>query len=311
MSGGLESNIYRPEDRENFTLLLAELRSQLDAAGDYLLTIAAPASPMIIENIEVEEIHLYLDWINIMTYDFHGPWGGDADVVTNFLAALYPAGEDPLDEPYHSQFNMSATVQTYLDFGVPAEKINPGLPFYGRGFANVEDVNNGLFANWSGLPLGTWENGVRDYWDIAQNFVNVNGYTEFWHSESIVPWVFNPATQIMYSYENPSSIAAKCQYINNQNLGGVMFWEFSTDKYGELLDIVYNELDIETPVCFLVGDVNDDGELNILDIVSIVGFILGDIQELDVEICADCNLDGNIDVLDVVCIVNILIDSNE
>ena len=90
-----------------------------------------------------------------------------------------------------------------------------------------------------------------------------------------------------------------------------MFWEFSTDKYGELLDIVYNELDIETPVCFLVGDVNDDGELNILDIVSIVGFILGDIQELDVEICADCNLDGNIDVLDVVCIVNILIDSNE
>jgi chitinase len=311
VSGGLESNIYRPEDRENFTLLLAELRSQLDAAGDYLLTIAAPASPMIIENIEVEEIHLYLDWINIMTYDFHGPWGGDADVVTNFLAALYPAGEDPLDEPYHSQFNMSATVQTYLDFGVPAEKINPGLPFYGRGFANVEDVNNGLFANWSGLPLGTWENGVRDYWDIAQNFVNVNGYTEFWHSESIVPWVFNPATQIMYSYENPSSIAAKCQYINNQNLGGVMFWEFSTDKYGELLDIVYNELDIETPVCFLVGDVNDDGELNILDIVSIVGFILGDIQELDVEICADCNLDGNIDVLDVVCIVNILIDSNE
>ena len=56
---------------------------------------------------------------------------------------------------------------------------------------------------------------------------------------------------------------------------------------------------------------NDDGELNILDIVSIVGFILGNILELDMEVCADCNSDGNIDVLDVVCIVNILIESNE
>ncbi|NOZ07710.1 MAG: glycoside hydrolase family 18 protein, partial [FCB group bacterium] len=145
VSGGLPGNIYSPDDRENFTLLLSELRGQLDAAGDYLLTIAAPASPLVIANIEVENIHPYLDWINIMSYDFHGPWGGDADVVTNFLSALYPLEEDPLEEPYHSQFNLSAAVETYLGFGVPAEKLNPGLPFYGRGFANVANENNGLF----------------------------------------------------------------------------------------------------------------------------------------------------------------------
>jgi len=308
VSGGLETNIYRPEDRENFTLLLAELRSQLDSAGDYLLTIAAPASPVIIGNIEIEEIHPYLDWINIMSYDFHGPWTTAADSVTNFLSALYPPAEDPLEEPYHSQYNLSAAVQNYLDGGVPPEKINAGLPFYGRGFANVENVNDGLFAPWSGLPQGTWENGVRDYWDIANNFIGQNGYSEFWHEEAMVPWIYNPVTQVMYSYENPASIALKCNFVQDQDLGGVMFWEFSGDKFADLVNTVYDVLDTEPSECSLTGDVNDDGVLNILDIVTLAGYILGSIPDLVSGDCADCNADGDINVLDVMCMVTTLLE---
>jgi len=244
VSGGLPTNIYRPEDKENFTLLLAELRVQLDQAGDYLLTIAAPASSIIQENLEIDQIHQYMDWINVMTYDFHGPWGDpQSDPVTNFNTPLFIASDDPLGEPYHSYFNLSAAIQGYLDAGVPAEKLNPGLAFYGRGYSGVPDVNNGLYQTyWGPANAGTWENGVFDYWDLEQNYININGYTAYWHNEAKVPWLYNPNTQTMISYDNPQSIEEKGNYLNSMNLGGAMFWEFSADKYAVLLNTIYETI---------------------------------------------------------------------
>ena len=87
--GGLESNKTRPEDGRNFSSLLAELRRLLDQQGvkdkrKYLLTIAAPAGPGTYKHIEIDKIHRHLDWINLMTYDFHGSWSE----LTNFSAPL-------------------------------------------------------------------------------------------------------------------------------------------------------------------------------------------------------------------------------
>ena len=95
VGGGLDSGA--PEDRQNFTLLLEELRATLDAQGaadgdaHYLLSIAAPAGPAIIANLEVDKIHPALDYINVTTYDFHGTW----ETSTNFNAPLYAASDDP------------------------------------------------------------------------------------------------------------------------------------------------------------------------------------------------------------------------
>ncbi len=245
VSGGLESNIYRPEDKHNFTLLLAELRAQLDAAGDYLLTIAAPASCEIIDNIEIEQIHPYLDWINLMSYDFHGPWQGDADVVTNFNAPLYAVSNDPTGEPYHAKYNVSWAIDTYLEKGVPPEKLNMGLAFYGRGFAGVANQNNGLYQSYTGPSSpGTWENGIYDYWDLKQNYLGQNGYIRYWSEEAQVPWIYSSSTQIMISYDDPQSLTVKAGYVKNKNLGGVMFWEFNGDKNGDLLNTVYDALNL-------------------------------------------------------------------
>ena len=46
-------------------------------------------------------MHQYLDWINMMSYDFHGPWNDDLDQVTNFNAPLSPESHDPSPEPYN------------------------------------------------------------------------------------------------------------------------------------------------------------------------------------------------------------------
>ncbi|NOQ22873.1 MAG: T9SS type A sorting domain-containing protein [Candidatus Aegiribacteria sp.] len=256
VEGGLPGNIYRPEDKENFTALLAELRYQLDIAGDdYLLTVATTASPVYIENIEPDQIHQYLDWINVMTYDFHGPWGGESDAFTNFNSPLYMNPEDPLGEPYHSFFNLSAAIEGYIGKGVPAQKIHAGIPFYGRGYANVENENNGLYVSYSGPAVpGTWEPGCFDYWDLSQNYIDKNGYVSYWQNDAQVPWLYNPTEQKMITYDDPRSIVAKAEFINSLNLGGAMFWEFQADKYSELLDSLY--LILNDSLQTAVGDSN-------------------------------------------------------
>jgi hypothetical protein len=179
-----------------------------------------------------------------MTYDMHGPSGDPLiDPVTHFNTPLYVASDDPLVEPFHSDFNVSAAIQGYLNAGVPADKLNPGLAFYGRGYNGVPDVNNGLFQTyWGPANAGTWENGVFDYWDLEQNYIDLNGYTSYWHDEVKTPWIYNPNTQIMISYDNIESMEEKGNYIKSTNLGGAMFWEFSGDKYSVLLNTVYDVL---------------------------------------------------------------------
>ena len=95
VEGGMEGNIERPVDKQNFTLLLAELRRQLDAQGaldhrHYELTIAASARLGEIANVEIERIEPLLDFINVMTYDYHNAPGR-----TNFNSPLYAAKGDP------------------------------------------------------------------------------------------------------------------------------------------------------------------------------------------------------------------------
>jgi len=248
VSGGLPTNKTRPQDKQNFTLFLNELRSQLDAKGKqnnrhYLLTIAAPANPAIIQNIEVNRIVPYLDWINIMTYDFHGPWKGTLDPVTNFNSPLYAVKSDPTPEPFRSTFNLSAAVKAYLALGVPRQKLNPGMAFYGRGFGGVTGTANGLHAKYTGpAPVGTWEKGVFDYLDLKLNYINKGGYKAYRHPEARVPWIYNAAKGIMIGYDDVRSIQEKAWFVKAAGLGGAMFWEFSCDRNADLLGTVYEEI---------------------------------------------------------------------
>jgi chitinase len=308
IEGGLESNHNSPNDKENFTLLLQKIRELLDIQSEndgnyYLLTIASTGSPMYVENIEVNLIHEYLDWINIMTYDFHGPWGGELNAVTNFNSPLYFTEDDPSPEPVNTTFNLDAAVQLYLDLGVANEKINAGLAFYGRSFSGVSNINNGLFSPYTGVPdLGTWEDGVFDYWDLKDNYINLNNYTSYWHPEAKVPWLYNPNTQIMISYDDEISIYEKASYIIDKDIGGAMFWEFSGDKYSELLNQVYDVFNLESNEN-IMGDLNTDGHLNVIDIVLMVNFVLDN----NYNFYADMNEDSVVNILDIVELVNIIL----
>ncbi|HZV22456.1 MAG TPA: glycosyl hydrolase family 18 protein, partial [Luteimonas sp.] len=143
------------EDTDNFTALLAEFRRQLDAIRPGLVLSAAVGAG--IDKIRVtrpDQYHPYVDYINVMGYDFHGSW----EARTNFHSALFNASADPSsgDARY---YNVNDAMQAFLDRGVPAAKLNLGMASYGRGWSSVATTNHGLYQGGS-TASGSLEPGI-------------------------------------------------------------------------------------------------------------------------------------------------------
>lgn len=220
-----------PEDNANFTALLAEFRRQLDAVRPgLLLTIAAGAG---IDKIRVTNPAAYqasLDFINVMTYDFHGAW----DPQTNHHSALFDSPNDPSTGDQRL-YNSNDAIEGFISRGVPASKLNLGIGFYGRGWTNVSSANNGLYQNGSAAP-GTYESGIEDYKVLK----NVAG-TVHTDANARATWKYNGTT--FWSYDTPEMITEKMSYVKAQSLGGAFFWEFSgDDAQGSLATAISNGL---------------------------------------------------------------------
>ncbi len=221
-------NAYRPEDVHNFTLLLQAVREELDRlparkgnGNHYLLTIATGASKRYVENTELGELQRYLDFLNIMTYDFYH--GGDHR--TGHHSNFQPSGSPQLDKT-----NVIEAVDLHVEAGVPLRKINLGIPFYGRKWTGVKSAENyGLFQEAESVG------DIIFYRQIAPLLRN-DVYQQHWDVAARAPYLWNPQERIFISYENPRSIANKVRYLKEKGLGGAMFWEYSDDYRGELLD---------------------------------------------------------------------------
>lgn len=230
VSGGLSTNVSRPEDKQNFTRLLQKLREKLDARGKadgkkYLLTFAGASGSWYVNNTELSKLSQYVDYGNIMTYDIHGTW----DKYTDFNAPLY-SGSDTSPQ---LKWSVDASVNAWLKAGFPAEKLVMGVPFYGYKYNSVINTNNGLYQTHSGGSSLT-------YAGIAANYLNAPGYKRYFHSGAMVPWLFNGSTFI--SYEDEQSMGLKAQYIKNKGLSGAAIWELSQDPNRILLNALYNGL---------------------------------------------------------------------
>ena len=231
VGGGEADNVKRPEDKHNFTLLLKEIRETFDAQGardgnQYLLTIAGGAGTSYVNNTELNLIQQYVDYIQLMSYDIHGPW----DTFTGMNAPLY---RDP-NSGFNGDWSVEDAVQIYLNKGVPAHKLVMGVPFYGRVYSGVPNLNNGLYQSFS---RGDTAIG---YSVLAANYINKNGYTRYWQPYSKVPWLYNGSQFI--SYDDVESMGYKTTFIKSKGLGGAMIWELSQDPNRVLLTKIDNDL---------------------------------------------------------------------
>ena len=222
---------FRPEDKQNFTSLLRELRERFDASARrgrrLYLTIAMGASDEVIANTEMQKVQRYVDTVNLMTYDYYEP---GSESITGNHSPLYA---DPADPKAASSAD---SVRAFQKAGVPAEKILLGVPFYGHEWGQVKDQNHGLFQVGKPVP------GAYTPFSVIESTMLGHGFTRYWDDASKVPYLYNPQQQIFVSYEDEESLKLKCQYIRSQKLGGIMFWEYFGDSNGKLLQTINGEL---------------------------------------------------------------------
>jgi len=230
--GHSESGIHSsPQDRSNLTLLLKGIHAALDVAGQskgrhYTLSMAIADGPFI-DGIDIAAIAPYLDWFNLMTYDFVN----SMTPTTGHHSGLHASPLTPTDAR-----TTDRAVKQFLAAGVSPKKLLIGAAFYGREFDDVKPEHNGLYQTYGHY-------GTEHPWpQLEADFINRNGFVRHWDADAQAPYLWNPATRRFISYDDPQSIAAKAAYVKAQHLGGIMYWEQSEDPQNELLDAVWRGL---------------------------------------------------------------------
>lgn len=224
---GEEGNIFRPEDKENYTLMFKALRESLDSleketGRPYQLTTAVGGGRYFIEHTEMAKAQQYLDYVNIMSYDYKTNPNGIAGHHTN----LYGSTKDTAESSAHR------SVQLYMEAGVPAEKIVMGVAFYGRGWTLKDGTKKGLNQQ---AVKGARGGGYTRLKDSLMN----QGYVRHWDKRAKAPYLFHPAQNIFITFDDEHSVRAKCKYVKKHALAGVMFWEYSSDPKGYLLNSIH------------------------------------------------------------------------
>jgi len=230
----------RAEDRQNFITWVRELRAAFDAAGrqdgkHYSITIAAGANGNYVgDGAWLKELAAGLDWINLMTYDFHMPWENSS----GHHAALYADSHDPVTA---SGLYASRSVQRYLDAGVSRDKLVMGVPFYGYGWKGCPPgpQGDGQYQ----LCAGGVTDGVNGGNSYGYGMVLKKTGKRYRNASAKVPYLYNPEDGLWITYEDPQSLKEKVRYIRQQKLRGAMFWELSADdSEHQLLRTLWDEM---------------------------------------------------------------------
>lgn len=220
---GEPGNVIRPEDRENFTKLLAEFRRQLDAHGrktrtHHPLTAFLPANPATMDaGYEGRKIFKYLDFATVQGYDFHGGW----DAKANQQSAL----RVPTGAPDNPDFSVEVAVDGWIARGAPRDKLVLGIPYYGRGWTGITGGGNGLFQPATGPAPATFEAGNEDYKKLKT--MAGNGFTVHRDLRAGHAWLFDGTT--LWTYDDPAVVLQKTLYIRRAGLGGAMVWSLDGD----------------------------------------------------------------------------------
>ena len=123
-----------------------------------------------------------------------------------------------------------------LAAGVPAGKLVLGVPFYGRAW-EVEGDYGPLHAP------GKRATALTDTgYHALRELPGRDGWLRLWDDAAQAPWLWHPARRLFVSYEDPRSLRLKTRLVREAGLGGVMFWEYFSDRSGDLLGTLYGEL---------------------------------------------------------------------
>ncbi len=236
------------EDKKNFTYFLKAIREELDKQGAkdgkyYELTAAIGIGYDKIAVTEPGEYSKYLDAINLMAYDMHGAFestvGHQAPLYANPNCKVY-------DAEMQEKYNIDWSVKKFISEGVPASKIVIGLPFYSRGWNNVsggydfdgDGVSDGMFGKGGSTLAGKWGVGGQSPYFAMKELEKTSGWVKYRDNITKACWLYNRSKKELYTYDDADTIKIKCDYINQNNLGGAMYWEIDGDDWKNGYDLV-------------------------------------------------------------------------
>ncbi|KAG9456266.1 hypothetical protein H6P81_000774 [Aristolochia fimbriata] len=154
-----------------------------------------------------------LDWINAMCFDYRGGWN---TTVTGAHAALYDPGSD---------ISTSKGIASWVDAGVPREKIVMGLPLFGHTWKLKDPRVNGIGA--PAVSVGPGDEGTMSFAEIV-DFNKENGASVVYDKATVSTYSYVGASWI--GYDGPKSVRKKIKFARAQSLRGYFFWAVAGDK---------------------------------------------------------------------------------
>ncbi|WP_406838931.1 glycosyl hydrolase family 18 protein [Streptomyces sp. AHU1] len=167
----------------------------------------------------------YVDWYNVMSYDFFGAFNAQGPTAPHSPLTSYSGIPTP-------GFTTADAIAKFKSKGVPASKLLIGIGFYGRGWTGVTQSAPGGTA--TGPAAGTYEQGIEDYKVLKTSCPSTGLVAGTAYAYCGNNW---------WSYDTPATIGTKMSWAKSQGLGGAFFWEFSGDtSNGELVSAINSGL---------------------------------------------------------------------
>jgi len=226
-------NIHRPEDKQNYTLMFQALRQSLDSLQQQtghklLLTAAVGAFRHFLQHTEMGKAQQYLDYINLMTYDYMQ----DSIGITVHHTNLYPS------KKYVTENSVDKAVDDFIAAGVPVNKLVAGIAFYGRSIGVADGSTDGLGTKTTVHMRG----GGYTYLKDSLINLNISGFKYYRDKDAMAPYLFNAQLMQFISFDDEWSVKNKCRYAVKKGMAGVMFWEYAEDKKEYLLNEIDKDL---------------------------------------------------------------------
>ncbi len=220
---GLDLDWEYPDTKSEvvgFERLARRLRSQLDALGQkknrpMLLTMALSANAGTLSWLSKDVLLETMDWLNVMTYDFAGPWTAYA----GHNSPLFASSKQPERSPRSTALTMKYLVEQR---GLPPNRLAVGIPLYGRGFAVSEPYASTKNVPRRGrLPGGNYSNIFK--------LQNEQGWARKWDNETKNPWLISPDKSVVIGYDDVESVSIKTDWAMKRGFRGIFFWQIGGD----------------------------------------------------------------------------------
>lgn len=206
---GYPGHAYDPADKRHFTLLVQELRRVLGPRHE--ISFAAGGFQRFFDHsVEWAEVMPLLDRVNLMSYD----------LVSGF--STQTGHHTPLFSSPRQQLSADYGVR-YLDsIGVPRKKIVIGAAFYARSWEQVPNTDNGLYQP------GKFKSFIS-YRQFDTRLSPKDGFVFYRDSIAQAPYAYSVARGEFATFDDATSVALKTKYAREKGLGGIMFWQLSSD----------------------------------------------------------------------------------